>query len=644
MRKKQWLILGTALMLGAAAPVYAKEMDKTAVEQMVENGYEIEVGDALKEGLPEISKKRNSAVPLHLEKTEVNYYSQLTGSQKKVYNFLKTMTLSSGKIEFVWPDDLSFSAANEQEFETKRAEVRAALNRTMQTVIDALSKDYPELYWLDIPNSKYSWGYEKVEKDGKIYYNMGSVSYDIVSRYTEKEVTNLNKKLDGLKFEGENRYQIVKAIHDYLCETVVYDSDKPHVHEPYGALMDGVAVCEGYGEAFKWLCDRAGIPCVSVVGSAAKETAVPHLWNYVQMEDGKWYAVDVTWDDAGSKAVYTYFLVGSNTAVDGTIKFSQNHISSGDFSGLGYKEFIYPDLSDQKYYEDEALVDNSISYSIHVQDLGWMKEVANGVTGGTTGKGKRVEAIRIHLTNQRINGGVEYAAYESGKWQNFVENGATSGTTGKSLRLEALKIRLTGEMQQKYDIYYRVHAQDYGWMGWASNGAEAGTAAMNKRLEAVQIRLVEKGESAPGSTESPFISGTVAITYSAHVQNLGWQNWVSNGEKAGTSGKSLRLEAIKISLVNPSLKGSIEYRAHMQNIGWKPWVADGQIGGQTGKGLRMEAVQVRLTGDLANVYNVVYRAHVQNLGWQDWVSNGEKAGTSGKSLRIESLQIRLEKK
>ena len=30
-------------------------------------------------------------------------------------------------------------------------------------------------------------------------------------------------------------------------------------------------------------------------------------------------------------------------------------------------------------------------------------------------------------------------------------------------------------MSEKYDIYYRVHAQDYGWLGWACNGQSVGT-------------------------------------------------------------------------------------------------------------------------------------------------------------------------
>ena len=69
---------------------------------------------------------------------------------------------------------------------------------------------------------------------------------------------------------------------------------------------------------------------------------------------------------------------------------------------------------------------------------------------------------------------------------------------------EAIEIKLTGEMANKYDVYYRVHCQDYGWLGWAKNGASAGSEGMSKRLEAIQIVFVEKGGKAPGSTSNAF--------------------------------------------------------------------------------------------------------------------------------------------
>ncbi len=133
------------------------------------------------------------------------------------------------------------------------------------------------------------------------------------------------------------------------------------------------------------------------------------------------------------------------------------------------------------------------------------------------------------------------------------------------------------------------------------------------------------------------------LSYTGHVQNIGWQSWVSDGEKAGTSGQSLRIEGLKIK-VTSSLSGSIEYRTHVQNIGWQSWVRDGALAGTSGKSLRLEAMNIRLTGELEKYYHVEYRTHVQNIGWQSWVRDGAMAGTSGKSLRLEALQIRLVRK
>uniref|UniRef100_UPI001A9A580C Ig-like domain-containing protein n=1 Tax=Clostridium akagii TaxID=91623 RepID=UPI001A9A580C len=78
-----------------------------------------------------------------------------------------------------------------------------------------------------------------------------------------------------------------------------------------------------------------------------------------------------------------------------------------------------------------------------------------------------------------------------------------------------------------------------------------------------------------------------------HVENIGWQTPVSDNAEAGTDGKSLRVEAIKIALEN--LPGySVQYRSQVENIGWQPWVSDGQEAGTDGKALRVEAIEVRI--------------------------------------------------
>lgn len=77
-------------------------------------------------------------------------------------------------------------------------------------------------------------------------------------------------------------------------------------------------------------------------------------------------------------------------------------------------------------------------------------------------------------------------------WQLWVSDGVVSGTTGQAKRLEAIEIKLTGELAEKYDVYYRVHAQTFGWLNWAKNGQTAGTVGYAKRLEGIQIVLVPK--------------------------------------------------------------------------------------------------------------------------------------------------------
>ncbi len=153
-----------------------------------------------------------------------------------------------------------------------------------------------------------------------------------------------------------------------------------------------------------------------------------------------------------------------------------------------------------------AYVKASITYQTHVQTYGWRGWSFNNLQSGTTGLGKRLEAIQIKLVDPEVSGSVQYRTHvQTYGWQDWVSDGAVSGTSGQGKRLEAIQIQLTGEMADKYDIYYRVHSQTYGWLDWAKNGEKAGTAGLAKRLESIEICLVAKGSSAPGSTTRPYV-------------------------------------------------------------------------------------------------------------------------------------------
>lgn len=119
-------------------------------------------------------------------------------------------------------------------------------------------------------------------------------------------------------------------IYDYLTSTITYDDTKGYnnlerekgkknsynlcttktddVQNIYGALVNKVALCDGMSDAFKYLCNKCDLECITVIGSLDDEVEengrVSHAWNIVPIE-GKWKLVDVTY---GTVKAEKYFL------------------------------------------------------------------------------------------------------------------------------------------------------------------------------------------------------------------------------------------------------------------------------------------------------------------------------------------------
>ena len=286
----------------------------------------------------------------------------------------------------------------------------------------------------------------------------------------------------------------------------------------------------------------------------------------------------------------------------------------------------------------------SISYKVHRQDYDWEEDwKKDGQTSGTEGQCKRLEAIRIKLPDG-VSGSIEYRTHiqDIGWEKNWSKDGAKSGTEGQCKRLEAIQIKLTGEVEKNYDVYYSVHAENFGWLGWAKNGEEAGTAGYGYRLEAIRIQLVTKGDKAPeliGTIKEAMKARLVG--YQTHVQDYGTQAYVYDGAMAGTEGECKRMESIRMKLPS-SVNSSIQYRSHVQDIGWeKKWASNGSLSGTEGQCKRLEAIQIKLSGDVEKNYDVYYRVHAQDYGWLAWAKNGESSGTEGYAKRLEAIEVRL---
>ncbi len=139
----------------------------------------------------------------------------------------------------------------------------------------------------------YTFTYTQAER--VLYYLTGGII-----PLNEKEILTANaaKAVYGAVIkEGMTDYEKQLAIHDYLILNTAYDysaAPSDDAFTPYGALVNKLAVCQGYTEAARILLSMAGVWNDTLSGTADGQS---HMWNIVRLDDGELYHMDVTWDD-----------------------------------------------------------------------------------------------------------------------------------------------------------------------------------------------------------------------------------------------------------------------------------------------------------------------------------------------------------
>ena len=149
-------------------------------------------------------------------------------------------------------------------------------------------------------------------------YKYDKETYDKMVKEYDKATNKILNKFT----EGMSTYNKIKTIHDEIIKNAVYDLEAENNYNLYGVLIDNKAKCDGYAKAFTYICGKAGIRTVTVMGydrnTKSKENG--HMWNKVYYNK-KWYNIDVTWDDPVSdmkdNLQYDYFMV-SDKALEKT--------------------------------------------------------------------------------------------------------------------------------------------------------------------------------------------------------------------------------------------------------------------------------------------------------------------------------------
>lgn len=154
--------------------------------------------------------------------------------------------------------------------------------------------------------------------------NFGKVIVEVEKQYTEEQITTLNNKVNeiygSLVKEEMNSIDKIRVIHDYLIQNSTYDQEKADnivdgkiikenaysSETAVGVLMQGYGICSGFSDAMEIFLLKMSIPTYKI-------TSPTHIWNLVYL-DGKWYHLDLTWDNpivngSGKLLLHDFFLI-----------------------------------------------------------------------------------------------------------------------------------------------------------------------------------------------------------------------------------------------------------------------------------------------------------------------------------------------
>lgn len=307
------------------------------------------------------------------------YYAQLTHTQQVIYDLLvEAFSQPAKTVHLRFPEDIvPFFPMEDGEWAT----VQAWMDENLHTPWSLVINDHPEISWMlgTYQTAWADWVWRSDPEGGASGAAVTGLDITVTYPwYTDEIFENpqlltqaVEEAVASIGQPRASRAVTVKAIHDYVCNRITYQIRTAEVAGPDGTVrtvyydqmaFSGLtypyeAVCSGYTMAFKLLCDQYGIPCLRIVGGTEEGSDQDHAWNYVQLEDGRWYAVDTTWDDDPLR--YDYFLLGSDTITPRGMPFSQDHVLSYEYIGTA------PDLNPSAYPYVEAQMRPGSSQAVY---------------------------------------------------------------------------------------------------------------------------------------------------------------------------------------------------------------------------------------------------------------------------------------
>lgn len=186
---------------------------------------------------------------------------------------------------------------------------------------------------------------------------------NIEAHRTEDPAEYLRQAAAYIVKNAKDPFDKIKKAHDLVALTIRYDAASflagRSPPQDYAAVVRSrLAVCEGYSNLFKKLCDEMAVECDVIHGYARGFGSSPfddeapsdsnHAWNAVNIENA-WYLVDCTWDaghlkgrsfqaDYGTDYLFLKpeYFVYEHFPEDPRQQLLEKPVSAAGFSGLPF--------------------------------------------------------------------------------------------------------------------------------------------------------------------------------------------------------------------------------------------------------------------------------------------------------------------
>lgn len=234
-------------------------------------------------------------------------------------------------LESLVPSDGTFyKSPTPDDLQAIDADVRYMLSRGERTIVlsygqNSLSAETVRALlevFLSTARHYVEQGYNEVQcsystSSGSLVLTFSSSLYEdrMIDSYREATLEAAIQVHDALWADGSitpsmTEYDKARVYFTWLCNHCQYDyhsSETSMSHSGYSALLNGLAVCDGYTAAYNLLLKLEGISCTTM-------STEDHIWTVATL-DGTSYHIDPTWGDQTGIIAYRYFAMTESASL-----------------------------------------------------------------------------------------------------------------------------------------------------------------------------------------------------------------------------------------------------------------------------------------------------------------------------------------